>query len=113
MASQNAVATLVELHGSGASIASGLIGHIIGVVTQYGENHQSKRVNHDNKGTPSSTLNPSPIGYPRTTGSFPGASGAQFIGKLIQALPAHPPQPPSSSYISCAVASISATLASS
>ena len=104
-ASTQASHTLEKLQGLAASIASGLTGHIIGVVTQYGENPQSKRVIPASIGIPSSTRNQSPSGYPNTTGSFPGARGAQLIGKFIH--PPHPYPHASASEISFAISAIS------
>lgn len=54
-----------------------------------------------NTGIHSSTLRPSPIGLPKRTGSFPGASGAQFIGKEIQEPQPKPQASPSA--IVCAI----------
>lgn len=87
-ASIHAAHTFAELHAEVESKENGEIGHITGKVTQNGETHISIRVSQLNNGSPSPTLNPSPTGFPNATGSDPGASGAQFIGKLI-----HPPPP--------------------
>ena len=87
-ASAHAAATFALLQDFVSSNEYGEIGHIIGNVTQNGACHTSIRVKAENIGSHSFTLNPSPTGFPNTTGSFPGASGAQFIGKLI-----HPPPP--------------------
>jgi hypothetical protein len=78
--SPHACTTLVELHEFFESRDIGEIGHITGNVIQYGENHISIRVSAPRRGIPSSTRNPSPIGYQKATGSPPGASGAQLTG---------------------------------
>lgn len=67
-------------------------------------------VNAENTGTHSLTLNPSPTGVPKITGSFPGASGAQLIGKLIHEPSPNPHDNPSA--ISCALFSIFFTVSS-
>ncbi len=70
----------------------GLTGHIIGSPRVQGAVQQvivkGRQVRAANIGSHSSILSPSPYGVPRTDISFPGASGAQFIGDET-----HPPQP--------------------
>lgn len=69
-----------------------LAGQTVGIPSVHGEVPQviviGIHVSALRRGSHSSTLSPSPFGFPKTEGSEPGARGAQFTGKLI-----HDPQP--------------------
>lgn len=76
----------------------GDIGHTAGIAKHPHGPYIGIPVNAENIGIHSSTLSPSPIGLPINTGSDPGASGAQFIGKLIQEPPPNPHASPSARF---------------
>jgi len=66
-------------------------------------------VTAENAGSHSKVLRPSPTGIPNNTGSFQGASGAQFIGSERQD---HPPNPQENHLINASIPpTISSTVA--
>ncbi len=71
-----------------------LVGQTVGIQRVQGDVPHviviGKHVSALNIGKPSSTLSPSHFGFPKIDGSEPGASGAQFTGKLIQDPPQNP-----------------------
>lgn len=73
----------------------GLIGHTAGTAIQPHGQYNGIPVIALKVGIHSETLNPSPTGNQKRTGSFPGASGAQFIGDDIQEPPPNPQESPS------------------
>lgn len=98
IASHQAVAMLVELHGRLASRASGEIGQMAGIVTQYGVTQISTLVRAAKIGIPWFTAGALPIEVQSTDIAFPGASGAQLIGDERHPPPPNPQESPSARF---------------
>lgn len=107
-ACHHAVATLVELHGTGASKLRGEMGQTAGIVMQYGVTPISTRVSALNIGNQADGLiHFIESGIPKMLSEFPGASGAQFRGLLRHPPPPNPQASPSIRF--CAILVMSAT----
>lgn len=98
IASAQAVAILLELHGRLASSASGETGQIAGIVTQYGVTPISTLVKAAKIGIPWFTAGSLPTEVQSTDMAFPGASGAQLIGDERHPPPQNPHESPSAKF---------------